>query len=56
MSKEEKCTCGCGTIIITVDDMVYSDHTSKWMKKSLTELINLLNQNKVSSKTQRHIQ
>jgi len=34
MSKEEKCTCGCGTDIITVDNMVFSDHTSKWMDKS----------------------
>ena len=31
---EEKCTCGCGTDIITVDNMVFSDHTSKWMDKS----------------------
>ena len=34
MSKEEKCTCGCGTNIITIDNMVFSDHTSKWMKKT----------------------
>jgi hypothetical protein len=34
MNKEEKCTCGCGTDIITVDNMVFSDHTSKWMNKS----------------------
>ena len=33
MSKE-KCTCGCNTDIITLDGMVFSDHTSKWMKKS----------------------
>ena len=33
MSKVEKCTCGCNTDIITVDSMVYSDHTSKWMTK-----------------------
>ena len=31
---EEKCTCGCGTDIIIVDNMVFSDHTSKWMKKA----------------------
>lgn len=33
MSKE-KCTCGCNTDIITLDGMVFSDHTCKWMEKS----------------------